>query len=96
MKHHVARLPLFFSHPFSLFVSDEPSEQSVFVMLNGEESELRFLNIANPTVSNNLSVLLVSYQLENILFEQDGVVFDYYSPFDSLRTMVHGIYEGLK
>ncbi|XP_076244771.1 rad, Gem/Kir family member 3 [Calliopsis andreniformis] len=27
---------------------DVPSEQSVFVMLNGEESELRFLNIANP------------------------------------------------
>ncbi|XP_043506391.1 GTP-binding protein RAD [Frieseomelitta varia] len=28
---------------------DVPSEQSVSVMLNGEESELRFLNIANPT-----------------------------------------------
>ncbi|XP_054012278.1 GTP-binding protein RAD [Hylaeus anthracinus] len=27
---------------------DVPSEQSVFVMLNGEESELRFLNITNP------------------------------------------------
>ncbi|XP_078048251.1 rad, Gem/Kir family member 3 [Augochlora pura] len=27
---------------------DVPSEQSVFVMLNGEESELRFLNISNP------------------------------------------------
>lgn len=27
---------------------DVPSEQSVFVMLNGEESELRFLNVANP------------------------------------------------
>ncbi|XP_031836984.1 rad, Gem/Kir family member 3 [Nomia melanderi] len=27
---------------------DVPSEQSVFVMLNNEESELRFLNIANP------------------------------------------------
>ncbi|XP_034175603.1 rad, Gem/Kir family member 3 [Osmia lignaria lignaria] len=27
---------------------DVPSEQSVFIMLNGEESELRFLNIANP------------------------------------------------
>ncbi|CAL7936150.1 unnamed protein product [Xylocopa violacea] len=27
---------------------DVPTEQSVFVMLNGEESELRFLNIANP------------------------------------------------
>ncbi|XP_076666425.1 rad, Gem/Kir family member 3 [Andrena cerasifolii] len=27
---------------------DVPSEQSVFVMLNGEESELRFLNIVNP------------------------------------------------
>ncbi|XP_012276084.1 GTP-binding protein REM 1 isoform X2 [Orussus abietinus] len=25
-----------------------PSEQSVFVMLNGEESELRFLNVTNP------------------------------------------------
>ncbi|OAD56457.1 GTP-binding protein RAD [Eufriesea mexicana] len=29
-------------------IKDIPSEQSVFVMLNGEESELRFLNIANP------------------------------------------------
>ncbi|XP_066592715.1 GTP-binding protein RAD isoform X2 [Prorops nasuta] len=27
---------------------DVPSEQSVFVMLNGEESELKFLNISNP------------------------------------------------
>lgn len=36
---------------FSLFVADVPSEQSVFVMLNGEESELRFLNIANAKVS---------------------------------------------
>lgn len=27
---------------------DMPSEQSVFVMLNGEESELKFLNITNP------------------------------------------------
>ncbi|XP_015609064.1 GTP-binding protein RAD [Cephus cinctus] len=27
---------------------DVPSEQSVFIMLNGEESELRFLNITNP------------------------------------------------
>ncbi|XP_046477654.2 ras-like protein 2 [Neodiprion pinetum] len=27
---------------------DIPSEQSVFIMLNGEESELRFLNITNP------------------------------------------------
>lgn len=43
------------SSTFSLFVSDVPSEQSVFVMLNGEESELRFLNIANPKVSSPLS-----------------------------------------
>ncbi|KAL6263242.1 uncharacterized protein LOC105421971 isoform X3 [Pogonomyrmex barbatus] len=33
---------------FSLTSKDMPSEQSVFVMLNGEESELKFLNITNP------------------------------------------------
>lgn len=35
---------------------DVPSEQSVFVMLNGEESELKFLNIANPKVRNHLRI----------------------------------------
>lgn len=38
---------IFFSF---ILIADVPSEQSVFVMLNGEESELRFLNIANPKV----------------------------------------------
>lgn len=47
----LCRSSLFFSPPF---VSDVPSEQSVFVMLNGEESELRFLNISNPKVSRFL------------------------------------------
>ncbi|XP_012276083.1 uncharacterized protein LOC105697387 isoform X1 [Orussus abietinus] len=32
-----------------------PSEQSVFVMLNGEESELRFLNVTNPKVPFSLA-----------------------------------------
>lgn len=51
---------LFFSPPF---VSDVPSEQSVFVMLNGEESELRFLNISNPKVSL-LNPFFFSYILD--------------------------------
>jgi hypothetical protein len=35
---------------FFLFFSDVPKEQSVFIMLNGEESELCFINLANTKV----------------------------------------------
>lgn len=52
--YHPSRWPSlnrFCTPSFIFFVSDVPSEQSVFVMLNGEESELRFLNIANPKVA---------------------------------------------
>jgi hypothetical protein len=40
------------NHPcnMSLLVSDAPKEQSVFIMLNGEESELCFINVANSKV----------------------------------------------
>jgi len=47
---------------FILLLADVPSEQSVFVMLNGEESELRFLNIANPKVRNHqIGLVIVAY-----------------------------------
>lgn len=39
-----------FSIPYLFFFSDAPKEQSVFIMLNGEESELCFINLANPKV----------------------------------------------
>jgi hypothetical protein len=48
---------------FFLF-SDTTREQSVFVMLNGEESELCFVNLANPKVRHNRfsSPLTACYQ----------------------------------
>jgi len=39
--------------PLLFIVSDTPKEQSVFVMLNGEESELCFINLANPKVRHS-------------------------------------------
>lgn len=44
---------------------DVPSEQSVFVMLNGEESELRFLNISNPKteLEKNLDAFVIMYSV---------------------------------
>lgn len=38
-----------------LFFSDAPKEQSVFIMLNGEESELCFINLANTKVRGIIS-----------------------------------------
>lgn len=36
-----------------LSVPDVPKEQSVSIMLNGEESELQFINIGNLKVSQS-------------------------------------------
>lgn len=40
--------------------SDAPKEQSVFIMLNGEESELCFINLANTKVSDIICFLICS------------------------------------
>ncbi|XP_017887707.1 GTP-binding protein RAD [Ceratina calcarata] len=45
---------------------DVPSEQSVFVMLNGEESELRFLNVSNPKTeleTNHPDAFIIMYSV---------------------------------
>jgi hypothetical protein len=41
--------------------SDAPKEQSVFIMLNGEESELCFMNLANPKVREATSFYTSSF-----------------------------------
>ena len=41
------------TQPDECTVADGPSEQSVFVMLNGEESELRFVDVTNIKVSTS-------------------------------------------
>lgn len=46
-----------------ILIADVPSEQSVFVMLNGEESELRFLNITNLKVRDRLNCEIETYYL---------------------------------
>lgn len=43
-------------HVLFSFFPDAPKEQSVFIMLNGEESELCFINLANPKVSVSTSL----------------------------------------
>jgi hypothetical protein len=42
-------------------LTDGPSEQSVFVMLNGEESELRFVDVTNIKVSVNFSLFYLQF-----------------------------------
>ena len=44
-------VPTYIPIPVCIRFADGPSEQSVFVMLNGEESELRFVDVTNIKVS---------------------------------------------
>ncbi|PSN37506.1 hypothetical protein C0J52_19977, partial [Blattella germanica] len=54
-------------YTFHFVFSDTPREQSVFIMLNGEESELYFINLANTKVeldrSNPPDAFVVMYSV---------------------------------